>query len=648
MRKPRARRSRPRTRRRVGQQNAWQPASFQSERAASASTENFSGEQLLFMMRCRQALLHRAWHGWLMEHRGIDTTRPASIKFTVSHGPARNMRFASMGLHAAGAVYGRRLLRDSIACWRQFVKMRWPSHWSSQQPEPRTDMEPEDLHVSKSRTDDQSLGRASQPRHSPRSSLSSGRQSLGRTADRELTPAVNSQDPLRDYWRPDDNSLDQFSTGCSRKQPTVTVAEQAKQQGAFEEERGIGDTSSADAATWSSWRIDKELYPYHAGEKTLRRRRRLARLRTQVPRQQPLRRGVPRLNPVGWAVSGEQSSLPLAPSMQQRRRYRDGVMWPAAWADEEIAKLLYRQDAEAIRYFGSRLLYVAITQWCSYTLRSAALRRGTVRREQNLLGMVWGRWRAVAHLHREIFFAHQWYHEHHNFWVNRAVLTRWQRQADEQGHIRAQLAAALVLGTVRCMHRRLREWRRHCAAAKTRRRWAAQLHTLRHEVLLRRCVLVWTGWAQRAALFGGRHWISRPSCSQSCGDVGAPHGEHCFVHGGVPRVVALGPRELLHSSKGLALLALCCWWTYNELRRNKHLQEFRLRQLCAGALCFAAFQAWQQRLAGGEASKCLMTLSAASCGKRMWRRRIYVILEPQMVARRRWEWFWDHASVCPI
>ena len=79
------------------------------------------------------------------------------------------------------------------------------------------------------------------------------------------------------------------------------------------------------------------------------------------------------------------------------------------------------------------------------------------------------------------------------------------------------------------------------------------------------------------------------------------------------------------------LLALHCWWTYASLRRAKQARTARLRRVQAGGLRFAAFQAWQQLLSGGGGRpRSLMEVAAASAGRRVWRRRVYAILEPEM------------------
>ena len=179
------------------------------------------------------------------------------------------------------------------------------------------------------------------------------------------------------------------------------------------------------------------LFPHNHRAKAERRRRSLAKYAEQG-------RQMPRPHEIieDMSLGAEDiSAITRDGSISERRAVDEsqrprlsplrvmGAVWPAAWAETEVATVLHRLDEQALSFYHGHILVKSFSMWHTHAVQGGALRYAAARRVSALLRATIKRWRAVAREARESFFAQAWFAEHYRHWATAAAFRRWHENA---------------------------------------------------------------------------------------------------------------------------------------------------------------------------------------------------------------------------
>lgn len=175
------------------------------------------------------------------------------------------------------------------------------------------------------------------------------------------------------------------------------------------------------------------LFPHNHRAKAERRRRSLAKYADQgrrVPRPHAILEDMS----LGMSRISTSTSRSVAADCDAARPHLSplrvmGAVWPAAWAETEVATVLHRLDEQALSFHHGHVLVKSFGDWYTHAVQGSALRYAAARRISALLRATLKRWRTVAREAREMFFADAWFAEHYKHWAMAAAVRRWHEKA---------------------------------------------------------------------------------------------------------------------------------------------------------------------------------------------------------------------------
>ena len=362
-----------------------------------------------------------------------------------------------------------------------------------------------------------------------------------------------------------------------------------------------------------------------------------------------------------------------------------GAVWPAAWAETEVASVAHRLEQEALMFRHGHVLAASFSEWYTHAVQNGAVRWMAAHRISALLRASLYRWSRMARAAREIYFAQVWYQEHLWHWTMLRAVKKWRDAASWSGYARRAALVGRNLVVMRQRARCLAGWRAVVRALQSLREGCDALCWEKERSQARRALRAWAAWTGGQALLDGRAGVAAAAAAADVHQhVQAARGQHsvaalaaaqaaaktqpvvhCFLSAlGQPRVVATHhhapavalagrhmwlsvggrPHSELPTAMRLGVLALPfrCWREYCNVRREHEELSSVARAHGDVLRAFCALRAWQGTTWRSQShGRARVERSAEVTWYRFWRGRMRGELALELVTRREWDHYWQ-------